>query len=48
VIIDVDGLSFVAPARHRDLVTGLRVEIQEVFGREGLVAWNSRLDGGGC
>jgi hypothetical protein len=48
VVIDVDGISFVADARHRELVAGLRVEIQNVFGRAGLVASNARLDARGC
>lgn len=41
------GIPFVVEARQRHLVPGLRIEVQRVFGREGLVAWNG--DGaGGC
>lgn len=42
------GLSFVAEARQQHLVPGLRIEVQEVFGREGLVAYNVNLVPGGC
>lgn len=48
MIIDVDGIPFVAETRQRPLLTGLRVEVQKVFGREGLVAFNERLESGGC
>ncbi len=39
------GIPFVVEARLRHLVPGLRVEVQRVFGREGLVAFN---EGSGC
>lgn len=35
-------------ARDRHLVPGLRIDVQQVFGREGLVAWNDGLGGGGA
>lgn len=41
------GIPFVVEARQRHLVAGLRIEVQRVFGREGLVAWNAS-SGGGC
>lgn len=44
----MDGLSFVAETRQRLHVAGLRIEVQKVFGREGLVAFNERYGGGGC
>jgi hypothetical protein len=47
VVIDVDGVPFVLEAHRRHVVAGLRIEVQTVFGREGLYAWNERL-GGGC
>ncbi|WP_242355072.1 MULTISPECIES: hypothetical protein [Anaeromyxobacter] len=48
VVIEEDGIRFLAEARQRELVDGLRIEIQRVFGREGLVAFNPRLEPGGC
>jgi len=38
----------VVEARQRHLVPGLRIEVQRVFGREGLVAWNEGAGGGGA
>jgi hypothetical protein len=48
VVIEADGVSFVAASHHRHLVPGLRIEVQRVFGREGLVAYNANLEPGGC
>jgi hypothetical protein len=38
----------VAEVRQRHLVSGLRIEVQQVFGRTGLVAWNAALGPGEC
>jgi hypothetical protein len=38
----------VAEVRQLDLVSGLRIEVQEVYGRTGLVAWNESLGDRGC
>jgi hypothetical protein len=47
VTVTAGGIPFVVEARLRHLVPGLRIEVQRVLGREGLVAWNG--DGpGGC
>lgn len=48
MVIEAEGISFVAEARQRNLVAGLRIEVQEIFGREGLVAYNANLGPGGC
>ena len=48
MVIEAEGLSFVAEAHQRHLLPGLRIEIQQVFGREGLVAYNTNLEPGGC
>lgn len=48
MVFEEQGLSFVAEARQRHLLPGLRVDVQEIFGREGLVAYNERLEPGGC
>jgi hypothetical protein len=42
------GIAFVVEARQRHLVPGLRIEVQRVLGREGLVAWNEGSGGGAC
>lgn len=47
-VIVVDGLRFVAEVRQRHLLPGLRIEVQSVFGREGLVAYNEAFAPGGC
>lgn len=47
-VIPVDGIRFVAETRQRHLLPGLRIEVQRVFGREGLVAYNERFEPGGC
>jgi hypothetical protein len=47
-IIELDGIRFVSEARQRHLLSGLRIEVQSVFGREGLVAYNEALEPGGC
>ena len=46
--MEADGISFVSDVRQRHLVPGLRIEVQRVFGQEGLVAWNENLEPGGC
>jgi len=47
-IIELDGIRFVAEQRQRHLLPGLRIEVQNVFGREGLVAYNAAFEPGGC
>ncbi len=47
-MIEVDGVRFVAEVRQRHLLPGLRIEVQTVFGREGLVAYNAGFEPGGC
>jgi hypothetical protein len=47
-VITVDGIRFVAETRQRHLLPGLRVELQRVYGREGLVAYNENFEPGGC
>ena len=44
----MNGIRFVAEVRERHLVPGLRIDVQRVFGREGLVAYNTGLEPGGC
>ena len=48
MVIEANGVSFVADSQQRHLVPGLRIEVQRVFGREGLVAFNENLEPGGC
>ena len=48
MILEAEGIPFVVGAHHRHLVPGLIVEVQKVFGREGLVAWNRAFEPGGC
>lgn len=47
MVIEADGIPFVAEVRREHLVPGLRVEVQRVLGREGLVAYNVNF-GPGC
>ena len=47
--LDVDGLTFVVEDRDRHLISGLRIDVQEVYGRRGLVAYNAGSGpSGGC
>jgi len=48
VVFEAEGLSFVAEVRQQHLLPGLRVEVQEVYGREGIVAYNTSFEPGGC
>lgn len=48
MVIEEQGISFVAEAHQRHLLDGLRIEIQQVFGREGLVAYGTSPGPGGC
>ncbi len=43
----MDGIPFVAEGRLQSAIAGLRIAVQEVWGRETLVAYNSDL-GGSC
>jgi len=36
----VDGLTFVVEVRQKHLIPGLRIEVQTIYGRQGLVAFN--------
>lgn len=48
MVIEAEGISFVAEARRRHLVPGLRIEVQRVLGREGLVAYNVGFEPSAC
>jgi hypothetical protein len=48
VVFEAEGLSFVAEVRQQHLLPGLKVEVQQSFGREGIVAYNTRFEPGGC
>jgi hypothetical protein len=43
----VDGIPFVADGRFHAAISGLKIDVQEVWGRESLVAYNDGL-GGSC
>lgn len=40
VKLAVDGLTFVVEDRDLHLIPGLRIDVQTVYGRKGLVAYN--------
>ena len=46
--LTANGIPFLVEARLRHLVPGLRIEVQRVLGREGLVARNAAGEPGGC
>ncbi len=48
MVIEAEGISFVAEARQRRLLPGLRIEVQRVLGREGLVAYNTVFEPSAC
>ncbi len=43
----MDGIRFVADGRFQAAIAGLKIDVQEVWGRESLVAYNEDL-GGSC
>ncbi len=43
----MDGIPFVAERRLKPAISGLRIDVQEIWGRESLVAYHSEL-GGSC
>ncbi len=43
----MDGIPFVADQRYHFAMAGLKIDVQEIWGRESLVAYNSDL-GGSC
>jgi Fe-S cluster assembly iron-binding protein IscA len=47
VKLPVDGLTFVVEDRQLHFIPGLRIEMQTVYGRRGLVAFNQGYDGAG-
>ncbi|MGB8930818.1 MAG: hypothetical protein WCC48_06165 [Anaeromyxobacteraceae bacterium] len=40
VKLPVDGLTFVVEDRDLPLVSGLKIDVQTIYGRKGLVAYN--------
>ena len=47
--LPVDGLTFVVEDRDMHLIPGLKIEMQTIYGRRGLVAYNQGSDGScGC
>jgi uncharacterized protein YneR len=47
VKLQVDGLTFVVEDRDLHLIPGLRIDVQLVYGRKGLVAYNQGAEPGG-
>ncbi len=43
----MDGIPFVAEKRFHFAISGLRIDVQEIWGRESLVAYHTGL-GGSC
>ncbi len=48
MVIEAEGISFLADGREQHLVAGLRIEVQRVLGREGLVAYNMGFEPSSC
>ena len=47
VKIDADGLTFVVEDQQAHLIPGLRIEMQTIYGRRGLVAFNQGMEPSG-
>lgn len=45
--LPVDGLTFVVEDRSRHLIPGLKIEMQTIYGRRGLVAYNGGFEPSG-
>ncbi len=48
MVIEAEGIPFVAEVRQKHLVPGLRIEVQRVLGREGIVAYNTAFEPSAC
>lgn len=48
MVLQAGGVPFVVEAHLRHLLPGLKIELQRIFGREGLVAFNDGFAGEGC
>jgi hypothetical protein len=48
VVLVASGVPFVVEAHRRPMVPGLRIEVQRVLGRQGLVAWNAGSGPSSC
>jgi hypothetical protein len=48
VVFESGGLSFVAEVRQQHLLPGLKVDVQKLYGREGVVAYSTHFEPGGC
>jgi Fe-S cluster assembly iron-binding protein IscA len=47
VKLPVDGITFVVEDRDLPMVSGLKIDVQTIYGRKGLVAWNQGIEPGG-
>jgi Fe-S cluster assembly iron-binding protein IscA len=47
VKLPVDGITFVVEDRDLPMVSGLKIDVQEIYGRKGLVAYNQGFEPGG-
>lgn len=47
VKLPVDGLTFVVEDRNLHLISGLKIDVQTVYGRQGLVAYNQGFESSG-
>jgi hypothetical protein len=47
VQLAVNGLTFLVEDRDRHLIPGLRIELQTIYGRKGLVAFNQGAEPSG-
>ena len=43
---ELKGIPFIVDPHHLRAVSGLTVEVQDLYGREALVAYHSALSGG--
>ena len=48
MVIEVAGLRFLAEKHQLNLVAGLRIEVEERYGRKVLIALHSTWDGDGA
>ena len=47
VKLPVDGITFVVEDRDLPMVSGLKIDVQTIYGRRGLVAYNQGFEPGG-
>ncbi len=47
-MFEAEGITFLSDGHNQRYLEGLEIDVRDFYGREGLVAHNPALGGGGC